>query len=194
MNLDDHPYLSIYLVGCLLAFCLHFVVIAEGYIIGWAFKENVLRKNLNKIKDPSEQGFKFTAIMFVFGLVTGTIMSWLGVLQYLWQIFWIPLAAVREALSSAPEEIKLLRFPLKNNPNLAREAVWAYLYALGVRAGAIPNATQMAWELEEVGDYYPSFNHEVALGTLGSLGGVDHETISEVLARMRNAKEAEEAF
>ena len=52
----------------------------------------------------------------------------------------------------------------------------------------------MAWELEEIDGYYPSFNNEVALEALGSLGGVDHETLSEVLARMRNAKEAEEAL
>ena len=187
MNLDDHPYLSVYLMGCLLAFFLHFVVMAEGYMIDWVSKGNVLRKNLNKIKDPSQQGFKATAIMFAFGLIIGTVMSWLGVLLYLWQIFWIPLRAIRDALSSAPEEIKLLRFPLKNNPNLARESVWAYLNALGIKAGTIPNPTQMAWELEEIGDYYPSFNSDVALEALRSLGGIDQEILSEVSAHLRNA-------
>lgn len=194
MNLDDQPILEAYLIGCVLAFILHLVVVAETYIVTWFVKGNVLRKNLNKLKDPAGQGFKMAAATFALLLFIGTIASWLAVLQYVFQIFWTPIQVIREALSSIPEEIKLIRFPLMNNPNLSREAVWAYQYALGVKAGAIPNATQMAWELEEIGDYYPSFNHEVALRTLRSLGGVDHETISEVLARMRNAEGDEEAF
>lgn len=191
MNLDEHPYLSIYLAGCLAAFCLHFVSAAGFFIVEWASKDDVLKKNLNKIKDPSQQGFKFTAIMFSMSLVAGTVVSWLGVLLYLWVIFWTPLIAIRGAFSSVPEEIKLLRFPLKNNPNLTREAVWAYAYALGVKAGTIPDPMNMAWELGEIGGYYPSFNSHVALETLRSLGGVDHETLSEALAHMRNAKEVE---
>lgn len=194
MNLDDHPYVSIYLVGCVFAFCLYFVVIAENYIIDWVFKGNVFKKNLNKIKDPAEQSFKFEAGMFAFYLVIGTISSWLGVLSHLWQIFWKPLAVMRDLFLSVPEEIKLLRFPLMNNPNLSREAVWAYLYAYNIKTGAIPDARLMAWELEEIGDYYPSFNNEVALKTLGSLCEVDQETISNVLAHLRIEKEADDAF
>lgn len=188
MNPDDHPYLSIYLVGCLLAFCLHFVVTAEGYIIGWIFKDNVLRKNLNKIKDPSEQGFKATAMMFVFALVIGTIMSWLGVLLYLWQIFWIPIAAIREVLSSTPEEIKLLKFPLKNNPNLAREAVWAYLYAFNTKGGVTPNAWDINNDLYGIGAYYPSFNKQSALEILGSLRVVDPDILSNAASIIEDKK------
>lgn len=191
MNLDEHPYLSIYLVGCVVAFCLALVVTVEAHLVSWIAKGNVFRKNLNKIKDPASTGFKMTAGMFVFGLVSGTIMSWLGVLQYLWQIFWIPLSVLRDAFAPVPEEVKLLRFPLMNNPDLSREAVFAYLYALGVRAGTRPDAWQMANELEEIGGYYPSFNSEVALQTLGSLGAVDQEMLSEALARVKASKEEE---
>lgn len=178
MNLDEHPYLLIYLVGCAVAFCLSLVVVAEAYVIGWVFKGNIMRKNLKKIQDPESTNFKIDAAVFVFGLVTGTLMSWLGVVQYLWRILWMPLSALREVFSSVPEEIKLLQFPLKNNPNLSREAVFAYAYALGVRAGTSPNAWQMAQELQEIEGYYPSFNSEVALNTLSSLGVVTPEVIS----------------
>lgn len=87
-----------------------------------------------------------------------------------------------------------MQFPLKNNPKLSREAVFAYAYALGVRGGSSPDWWQMEQELREIEGYYPSFNSEVALKTLGSLGVVDPETISKVLVSMENTKEADEAF
>lgn len=182
MNLDDHPYLSTYLLGCVFAFSLGVAVVVEGYLIDWLFKGNVFRKNLNKIRDPAEQGLKHDVGLFAFGLTTGTVFSWLGVLQYLWRLLWTPLTAIREAFSSVPEDIKALRFPLQNNPGMSREAVWAYAYALGAKAGTVPTASQMAWELEQVQGFYPSFQNDVALRTLDSLNVVDKAIISKLLS------------
>lgn len=172
------------------AFCLALVVVAERYIIGWAFKGNIFKKNLNKIKDPSTLSFKLSSMMFAFSLITGTAMSWLGVLQYVFYIFWLPLVVIREALSPTPEEIKMLRFPLMNNPNLARESVWAYLHALDIKMGTEPSATQMGWNLEEISGFYPSFNAEVALKTLGSLVDIDPDTLADTMYRYNSAMEA----
>jgi hypothetical protein len=187
MNLDDHPYLAFYLVGCAAAFCLAFVVQVEAYFIGWATKGNTLRKNLKKIQDPAGNNFKVTVSVFAFGLVSGVISSWIGVLQYFWRIVWMPMSVLREALTSTPEEIKLLRFPLMNNPTLSREAVFAYAYALGVKAGSRPDAWQIANELKEIEGYHPTFNCEIALQTLNSLNAIDPQTLSEALARMKEA-------
>lgn len=184
MNLDDHPYLSGYLLGCVIAFFLGLVVAVESYILSWLFKGNILQKNLNKIKDPATYGFKANFGLFTFGLFTSVLMSWLGVLQYLWTIFWVPIRMLRELLSSTPEEIKALRFPLMNNPELSREAVYAYAYALGVKAGAIPSPWQIAQELKYIEGFYPSFNPKRALETLKSLGVIEQETISEALAEL----------
>ncbi len=197
MNFDDHPYLLGYLIGSAVAVLLGVFVVIETLILGWLFKGNILQKNLNKIKDPETYGFKVNAGLFVFGLFTGALMSWLGVLQYLWQIIWTPIRVLRELLSSTPEEIKTLRFPLMNNPELSREAVYAYAYALGVKAGAIPSSWQIAQELKDIEGFYPSFNPKRALESLKSLGVIEQETMSEALAEldsiecMRKAGEAE---
>ena len=187
--MDDHPYLLGYLIGSAVAMFLGLFIVLEGYIVSWIFKGNVLRKNLAKIQDPSNQGFKVNASMLAFNLVTAAVMSWLGVLQYLWQAFSIPLYAIREALSPVPEEIKSLRYPLLNNPNLSRESVWAYAYALGVSVGGSANAGQMQYELEEIEGYYPSFKSETALETLRSLGLISDQTVYEAIALVRASKE-----
>ena len=178
--MDDHPYLLGYLIGSAVAIFLGLFIVLEGYIVSWIFKGNVLRKNLAKIQDPSNQGFKANVSMLAFNLVTAAVMSWLGVLQYLWQALSIPLYAIREALSSVPEEIKSLRYPLLNNPDLSKESVWAYAYALGIKTGSRADGVQIQYDLEEVKTYYPSFNAEIALEALKSLGVISEQTVSDV--------------
>lgn len=182
-------FLTGYLVGCAAAFFLGIFVVLEGYIVSWVFKGNVLRSNLSKIQDPSGQGFKVNAILLAVGLLSGVVMSWLGVLQYLWRAFALPLTAIRDALSSVPEQVKSLRYPLLNNPDLSRESVWAYVCALGVSTGTRTDPVQMKWNIEEVEGYYPSFKSETALEMLRSLGVVEEQTVLEAIALVRAAKE-----
>lgn len=188
MNLDEHPILSVYLTGCLFAFFLFFVVIVETYLVTWFFKGNILRRNLNKVQDPAGQGFKVEAVKFAIGLTIATISSWLAVLQFTFQIVWIPIKVLREALASVPEEIKSIRFPLLNNPDLSREAVWAYLYALNTKGGVTPNAWEINNDLYGVGAYYPSFNKQSALEILGSLKVVDQEILSNAASIIEEKK------
>lgn len=183
-------YLGIYLFGSALSVFLGVVSSLVGYVISWLTKDNVVRKNLNKIEDPKSYGFKLNAGLLATGLVTGAIMSWLGVLLNLAQIVWMPLKIIRELLfSSVPEEIKQLSFPLKNNPYLAREAVFAYFYALRVKTGVRPNAWEISDELNTIAGYYPSFDKVCAINTLESLGVVDKETISNALAYLREEED-----
>lgn len=177
--------LGIYLFGSALAVFLGIVLVIEGYIITWATKDNVLRKNLEKIGDPKQSSLAVNVGTFLLGLLFGAVMSWLGVLQYLLQIVWVPIKTLRELFSSVPEEIKLLRFPLKNNPYLSREAVFAYFYALRVKAGSKPSVWEITDELNTISGYYPSFSKEGAIHTLESLAVVDKEMISNALETIR---------
>lgn len=188
MNLDEHPILFAYLMGCLFAFFLHFVVIAETYLVTWFFKGNILRRNLKKIQDPEGQGFKVEAGIFAINLTIVTVSSWLAVLQFTFQIVWIPMKVLREAFASVPEEIKSIRFPLLNNPDLSREAVWAYLYALNTKGGVTPNSWEINNDLYGVGAYYPSFNKQSALEILGSLKVVDQEILSNAASIIEEKK------
>lgn len=187
--MDDHPYLLGYLVGSGVAVFLGLFVILEFQILSWIVKGNVCRGNLNKIQDPETQGFKASAKLFLVNSLEAAVMSWLAVLQYLWRAFWMPISVVREALSSVPEEIKSLRYPLYNNPDLSRESVWAYACALKIKTGATVNAIHMKWGLEEIEGYYPSFDSEAALATLQSLVAIDEQTLIEVISRIRESSD-----
>lgn len=180
MNLNDHPNFVIYLAGCVVAFLLFLLHTVAASILSWISKDNVLKKNVNKIKDPNGVGLAVKASLYVLLALFNAAFSWLGVLFLAGGIIWLPFAYLREALSSVPEEIKLLRFPLRNNPNLSREAVWAYLYALGVKSGATPDPRSINDELYGIGVFHPSFNRQLALETLSSLKVVDPEVVSQV--------------
>jgi hypothetical protein len=49
MWLDDHPYIAIYLVGCLVALVLIVAKATIFSVIDWATKANILTKNLKKL-------------------------------------------------------------------------------------------------------------------------------------------------
>lgn len=95
------------------------------------------------------------------------------------------LNVVRESLTTKPESVKALRFPLRNNPNMSREAVWAYLSALSVKAGEKqPNEIDLLYFLDEVADYYPAFNKQVALNQLKDLDFTNKNIIISVLSEL----------
>jgi hypothetical protein len=88
-------------------------------------------------------------------------------------------------MQRAPEGIKRLRFPLRNNPDMPRESVWAYLHALNVEVGGEPpSETALVDSLNEVTDYYPSFDRVAALKQLESLKVISQDVTSASLARI----------
>jgi len=63
----------------------------------------------------------------------GSALSWVGVVVGLVKFAIVFLRIIRDVVAQTPEAIKVLRYPLRNNPDLSREAVWAYVYALGIK-------------------------------------------------------------
>jgi hypothetical protein len=122
-------------------------------------------------------------------------LSWIGVLVILWQAASVLLKTLRDAMQSTPEEIKLLRFPLRNNPNLSREAVWAYIHALQVKVGeAAPDELALLRSLHNMHEQHPYFDRRAALSQLSGLKVVSDAIISSALSRVSlTTEEVEEA-
>lgn len=172
---DDHPYVLIYAAGCVTTFILSLLKVVLFYALNWVTKANILARNAKKIQPPESVVEKVVPI--VISLALEMALSWIGALIVIWQIVMGLLRVVRELFSSDPEEIKLLRFPLRNNPSLSREAVWAYVTALNIKAGWQWNGRAIDWQLSELVEYYPSFNESTAIEILSSLMVVEPEVI-----------------
>ena len=189
MWIDEHPYLSIYLLGCALAFILTLFKVALVWIINWITKANIFYENLKKVQPPDTDSFENKALKFIGILLAETSISWINVIVVLWQIASIVLRALREFFSSTPETIKLLRFPLHNNLDMSRESVWAYLCAIGLKAGANqPNENEILTGLNEAAGYYPSFDRVAALKQLENLNVVNGDIISSTLKRLSSTE------
>jgi len=182
MQTDIHPYLLIYLIGCALVVFLTLFKVVVFWFIGWITKENILNKNLKKLQYPDEETFTSKFLLFFGTLVLEAALSWVNVLVIIFQIIKMLLTVIREALTTKPEAVKALRFPLRNNPNMSREAVWAYLSALQIKVGEKqPSESDLLYSLEEVEDYYPSFNKQAALNQLKDLNIISKDIILSTL-------------
>ncbi len=178
MWFDEHPYLIFYLVGFCCAVFLILVKIMVFSFLNWITKTNILNKNLKKILPPNEETILAKWIKLIGVLAAEAALSWINVIVSLFQIVVTILRVLREAFSSVPEEVKLLRFPLKNNPDMARESVWAYLIALNVKTGEkILTEIELISNLDEVRSYYPSFDYSSALKQLDGLNIISSENI-----------------
>lgn len=186
---DLHPYVFIYLVGCVLAVSLIVVKVVLFLAIDWIIKANILNKNLRKLKPPDPRTFWTKAAIFVGTLIAEGLLSWINVPVVLWQIVTTLLRVVRDQRQPVPEGIQLLRFPLRNNPDMPRESVWAYLQAISVKWGdKLPNEVELASSLNEVAEYYPPFNRITALKQLESLNVISSDVIAAALAQVGNEK------
>lgn len=184
--MDDHLYLLGYLVGCAVAVALTVVASIAVHVVSWMSKGNICAKNLRKL-DPPEVS---PAAAYLGVLVLNGILSWLTVLSFLaWQFPVAVFRFVRELVTSTPETIKLLRFPLYNNPHMTAEAVWAQVVALNLAAGADrPTVRSVLEGLDEVKGKVASFHPELAIDQLSFLKAVDTAVIAEVKHWFAQAK------
>lgn len=179
MFTNQHPYLFIYLLGSSLVILLTLFKIAIFYIIDWIIKANILNKNLKKLTKPDNTEWYLKVLRFFGLLLFEAALSWINVVVVTGQILYHTLKVLREIFTPAPEEIKKLRFPLRNNPMLSAEAVWAYLMALNIKSGeALQNESVLFASLEEVLDNKHDFNFQNALDQLGNLNVLNSETIT----------------
>lgn len=181
MWIDEHPYLAIYLIGCVFVLILMIFKMTLFWFIDWITKGDVLKKNLKKL-NRDDESFRSKVVTFVLIVVFEVVLSWINVIVATWQIITTLLKVARETLASTPEAIKVLRFPLKNNPSMSREAVWAYLQALNIKAGGqIPEAGQLLGELNQLHEWHASFDREAALNQLKVLNVLSADVISSAL-------------
>jgi hypothetical protein len=178
--------LMLYLVGCALTFLLIIFRTVFLLAIGWLLKENIYRSNLKKICPPDEKTFKDKALGYIFLLGFESLLSWINVPVLIWNIFKDLVTAARNLLSSHPEDFKRLTFPLRNNPEMTREAVWAYGSALEAKVGVQLTEEKIFSSLNELQDFYPSFNRFTALQQFGGLNIVDQEMLDRLSKRIRN--------
>jgi hypothetical protein len=185
VNLDDHPYLAIYLLGCGLVPVLAVTYLLLGWILSWITKANVVAKNLRKLQPPLNKApFWARAGKFLATWVAEVALSWISVAMQAWRFVSVLLRTTREILSSEPETVRRLRYPLKTNPDLPVESVWAYLYALNIRVGSPPpDEATLTEHLAEASTLGPAFDRVVALRQLEALDVVKPSIISAVLAR-----------
>lgn len=186
MWIDQHPYLFVYLLGCVLVVLLSVFNVTLFWTIAWITKANVVRKNLKKLEPADDEtSLAVKASAFVGAFVFEVALSWIGVLVAVWQVASMLLKTLREAVTSTPEEIKLLRFPLHNNPNLSREAVWAYVHALRIKVGeASPDERTLLQSLHNAREQHPSFDRSTALSQLNGLNVVSEAIISSAQRRV----------
>lgn len=189
MWIDDHPYLFFYLTGCIFVALLISLKIIIFLAIGWITKGNILKRNFKKVLPPEEGTFTEKASGFLILFAFDAALSWISVVVVLWQIATELLRTLRELLSPIPEAIKMLRFPLRNNPDMSRESVWAYLFALQIKVGGKqPTETELLGPLNEIFSYYPSFNRSAALKQLASLNVISPEVLSAAMGQLSRAE------
>src|ERR1700693_3122699 len=103
MWIHSHPYLFIYLIGCILVVILTLIKISLFWTIAWITKGNILNKNLKKLLPPNKETFIKKVTQFFGVLLLETALSWINVVVVLWQITTALLRTVREVFSSTPE-------------------------------------------------------------------------------------------
>ncbi len=185
MLIDTHPYIFIYLLGSVLVVLLTLFKTALFYTVDWMIRANVLQKNMRKLLQPDESSFGDKALKSFGLLLVEAFLSWVNVAVILWQILSALFRVARDQLQAAPEAISILRFPLRNNPDMSRETVWAYCQALGVKAGhKLPTKEELVNSLNEISRYYPTFDRVAALKHLESLNTVNPEVTLASLAEL----------
>ena len=177
--MDLQPYLSIYLLGCILVIILTLVKLIIFTIIDWFTKANILTKNLKKIAVRDKRPAHRRVLESIGWFILEILLSWINVFVITWQVIIGVLRILRETFNSVPEEIKILRFPLRNNPYLDMEAVWAHMVALDVKFdGKQPDRYYYEDIMNELKINHPTFNFAAAIYKLKSLNVLSPESIS----------------
>lgn len=183
-------WLIYYFVGCFAVVLLQIGSFTFFATLDWFLKGSVFRKNLKKLDPPEEKKSFWSKALIVFGMLLFDVaLSWIGVLLQLWNIGTRLLGMVRDIFASVPEELKVLRYPLRNNPEMSREAVWAYLRAAEAKFGGVQASEHtLLYSIQAVREHYPYFDRVAALNQLKTLNAVSPDAIAAALEQVRTPK------
>jgi hypothetical protein len=193
MWIDKHPYFSIYLLGSALFVILAMLNMVLEWLLDWITKDNILQANLKKLQ-PSDETSQMGVLGHIVIIIFEAALSWINVIVAIWRIAKNVMYSLRYFLASKPEEIKSLEFPLRNNPDMSREAVWAHSLALGVKGGGnkYPDGSELLNFLNNAREELPSFDRAKALHYLEGLNIVNAGVITSVRQRILSSDSAEE--
>ena len=181
-------YFKIYLVGSAAVIMLGILKFFYFKVIFWLLKIDIINKNISKISLDRKLNFFEKVKNFSFTLIIESLLSWINVLVILWQFLYETLKVLRDVFTITPEDVKSLRFPLKNNPNLDAEAVWAYTQALNFKNGNIFSSDDLANSLIDLKDGLKYFMPIKATISLRSLGVYSSDFIDEIDEKIINHK------
>jgi len=194
MNFDWQLYLFIYFAGVICAILMMLIQIVFVFTINWITKTNIFYKNLKKL-DPHniEAGIysKYSSKLIYF---LEPLLSWISVVFIIGRMFYTICNNIRVALQSTPEEIKILNFPLRNNPDLKPEVVWAHLMALRSKNGDIVNSYIISANLKEIKLKNSYFASDFAIENLKRLNVIDPEILSDTLETIKTDKIFKDEF
>jgi hypothetical protein len=155
--------LLIYLSGAVATLLLHVFHIAFFWAFAWLTNEHVLKSNLKKLEAPDHRKWHEKLVASSVPIAIDVFFSWLAVPFMVWKIFVRLLTVLKMRFASIPEEIKKLRFPLWNNPNMSTETVWAYSNALSVLGGDTVDWGELVRRLNNLELAVPDVDREKAI-------------------------------
>ena len=182
-------YLEIYLLGSAAVTVLSILKFLYFNAIAWVFKEHVINKNLAKISLDPKLSLWEKLGAFSIALFFESLLSWINVPIICWQFFYETIKILRESLSNVPEDVKLLRYPLKNNPNLEAEVVWAYAQALNFKNGTVFSPYELVNSLIELKNNIKYFQPIKAVNSLKSLDVYPTNLFEEIEIRLKSDAE-----
>jgi hypothetical protein len=177
----------IYLSGSILTVCL----VLFNLALGWTFRQlsgegwywyNTEKIGLYRHSTLGTVTTEKPSLVLALSLIfIEAVSSWIGLLCGVWKLCHLLLAAMRTFFSKQPEELIRVRFPLRANPDLEPEAVWAHLFSLSILMSAglfscEETLSDLAMTKERVG----RFDEIKAISYLENIGIAKKQLIDEV--------------
>jgi len=188
----NNSWALIYVTGCV----VEVIVLSVNSLILWTIRTitgaNTVKRNLKKLEPPDRTSFLERVGKSLGAIIFEIALSWIGVVLGVWVFLRTLLGILQEVFASTPEEIRRLRYPLRNNPSLSRETVWAYLTAVAALGGnPVTDPTELLSSTEDIVKNYPDFNSGLALRQLQSLGVVDSGVAAaalDIVTQLQNSR------
>jgi hypothetical protein len=166
----------LYLLGSLLVLALTLSKVALGWLteqllgIGYHWfncqKIGFFRSRITGHLSDKPDSYSVIALVIGFEM----LLSWINVPVCIWQLFTQLVSTAAELMKRAPEDLNKYRYPLRENPSLSPEEVWAHLVAVAVAGGKLTIRSEtLVQELHEISDRGIKINKLQALECLAEL-------------------------
>jgi hypothetical protein len=187
-------WIAIYLAGSVCVIFLTLGKIVLAWLLTWLLGDRVYWKNANKLSPVDERSLWKKIAEFLGLLLIESLLSWINVAVVLWQIVKMLLGTIRNLLSPKPDLVRQLVFPLRVNPNLSQETVWAHLFAVQILTlGRQPTVEEIQSSIEEVLEEHPSFDAVEAVKELGDLKIIKSDVMDNSLAEAMTRRAVHES-